>query len=193
MYHRVVARAIRGNVEDKVYNVTVNLATLSTTGTPVSLTGGILQGVNASSHVADGIRVGIIDLAWIVSLPTSLATPNGNIRVVLFQWLPDDTVDPPTTAGLFSSIDPGMVAMSMYNYDTRHKYRVLYDQVLSLCNTGMSTDFIRSLGIRPAVNHTDYTAGTAKGTNQIYVFTVTDGTVGSCFVTYAVDVHYTDA
>jgi len=190
---RIARKEISKTLEEKLCKLSVLASPVSATGLVQSLTGAIPQGTGDGQRVGNRIKPTRIDIAWTPYMLVAAADPHGQFRFIIFQWLVDDTVDAPSPAALLSV--PGTPVVSMYNHDMRYKYRILYDEVLSVCNTGMSIAQAKLVGIKPSVPHTDYmNAASALGTNQLYMYIVTNGaTVGSYLASYAVDVYFTDA
>jgi len=211
---KAIHNMIAAELEVKYYTFGLS-TTVSNTGSCTSFTT-LAAGLQGYARVGDRIEVKKIEFNYRVAAPVggllTAADSYDTVRVILFRWKPDDSVDVPVIANLLSPpIGAAHSESALYNYnrDKADKYRILYDRVHTVFNSpvwdgsavrtaagfGHSlTESVTFTGKKCGGKFIDYMAGTNTGLGNVYVAIVSDSAFSPhpAFVC-SVQIDFTDA
>lgn len=108
-----------------------------------------------------------------------------NVRIIIFQWHPNDSTSPLATDILLNGVTGGADTSSHYNHDKRQLYTILFDRYFSTVgnNSSASNPFAPnmqtglltySISLQTAQKSAQYVAAGTTGTNQFYIATCSD-------------------
>jgi len=187
---RMVRSGVNKNAELKYQYPGTNISQvpISTTGYLTKIPFQIPQGDGDNTRDGDHLTwCGSIPIRWeVINATTDVYD---HVRVILFQWHPNDTTPP--TVGNVLLLGPTGVSdiFSMYNHDRRQDYKILYDRTVTTVQES------NILAVPVDVNYTRYVQGTVSlkkarkqvqflgggltGTNQIYLLAISDSTAAT--------------
>jgi len=136
-----------------------------------------------AQRIGNKINQEVLDFNYMVQLGSGVfGTDTENVlRVTIFEWLMDLSSEMPTFGDVFVESTTSFPYLSPFNIDTKQKYRILYDKVHNLCNTGgnpfIETVFLKLTNMMKMVkfvgdSQTGTGAGLIKG--NLFFFTSSD-------------------
>lgn len=160
----------RRNYDDVIGTTTE----INTANDPVSLTGGISQGVGAGKRVDDTVTLRNLYGRLIVSVESTAASKVLNyVRIVIFKWLVDSAVDSPGLTDLFED-----TASNPYNSNfvappqERRKFKVLMDRLVYISTRadgdGNPTKIIK-VNLKKGLGKIRYNEAATTGYGHIYI------------------------
>jgi hypothetical protein len=168
-------------------------------GGPVTLVNSwstVAQGVSSAERIGQKIQPAKLEMHVNVSLNAPL-TGGRFFRILLFQWLEDDTALLPTVPDLLQDTATGAeLVNSPYKRSIRRIYKVLYDNVFTLYNAAPVKRVIVSRGSGSMVPITYANDGTAaSGVGQIYSAVMCDSAAspGDVTISLAAKLAYADS
>lgn len=193
MMRRVAQRVFNNNLEKKYQDLAYS-STLSNSGTNFQKLTTISVGqLDSSNRIGDKVSLLSFKYRW------DFATPNAQnyIRVIMFQWHPDDSLVAPTASLLLQQVS----TTSFYNHDQGAQFSVIMDRqfVLNTNNPNKSiygtVRFGSKLGRMKFVNKTvKYDSATTNGPDQLFILFISDNSsTPSPSVTGTSRLTYTDA
>lgn len=160
---------ISRRIENKFYPL-YQKTTVDTAGYLQSLSN-IGQGDTAMTRTGDDIHFVRYQMTAEIF---NQADVHNTMRIIIFQWRPDDAIDAPTVAKLLDNISSSAVYPThyQYNYVTRTKYNVLYDKSFVLMPTyAFNSSGVVTSGVsRAAVNTFKVNIDTRRKLNKIIRF-----------------------
>lgn len=174
-FRRFAKAVVRAGSEKKVFTVTSQDSTVDVAGVVQSISD-IPQGDTDVTRNGDGIQLRSINFRWQWDLSTG-SSPFGVGRLIVFQWLEDDTSFTPTVFDVLfnTTVDH----LSPYNHDTRYSYRILYDKT-TVINARVAVGgvtyatTVRSGSKNVMIRHglhkiVQFNGSTTTGHNKIYI------------------------
>lgn len=166
--------------------------TSSTTYQDISL---LAQGVTSTTRVGDQVRPLLMKCRYLFDQQT---TAQGETRVIIFQWRPDNAVAPTVGDILDAGPGGGASVFSHINFDNRHLFKILKDY--SFCsnpsianpNNLHVVNWDINLSKIPKIN---YDIGANTGDHHIYQLILSSATLGATgpLVTFDCRIFYKDA
>jgi len=186
---RQIRDMLRSENETKAFDTTTNSFTVSTAGSVAKLTT-VTQGATQVTRVGDRLRKRQLDFKYQLQVGAvgliAAADQYNTVRVIVFQWLMDDGLAAPVVANILTTT-PTNKSLAMYNFDTDHDYKILYDRTHVLYNTpvwngaavqwahGDGGSFVNekvvSLQLKGEI---EFDAGSAFGTGHLYALFISD-------------------
>lgn len=173
----MIKAELKKNIETKYSNQNHSLVSVDNTGVIYDLTP-IPQGTQDIQRIGDEITVKSLQ----VRLNAIAGDVTNFLRMVIFQWIPNDA-NPPTVANILNG-QGGTVALvsAYYQNDTLgNNYIVLYDKVFTMSQTGNTAAISRNLycPMKYAKKRVQFNAATTEGQNKFYVILVSDSAAAS--------------
>lgn len=142
-------------------------------------------------RVGDSIRIKSIQLNWI-----PIAADSTNVlRFIVFQWY--DVLVTPTAGDILINVGTVNAPNSLYNWDNKLRYRILYDKRVSLGTTaGNGNGCYKKLITRGFRRDIRYNGAAATDfiNNAIYTLVISDSAaVAHPTVSWTLRMNYTDA
>lgn len=196
---RQVKRIVNSSQETKFYDISSSGASVSSTGTITSLTS-IAQGTTDITRVGDSIS--LMRMMW--SGVLTVGDQFNIVRVILFQWKPNDNVAPALADLLLNGPSGSPDVYSFYNHDLRGQFHIMSDRTYSLIGNGTSSSIpfqpktqiliAHNKGLSVGLKKVQYQGGTTVGTHKIYVLTLSDSSaVAHPIITYNARIYYKDS
>lgn len=164
--------------ESKFFDFNQGSLAIPSTGTLQSISQ-IPSGTGVSQRI--GTEVFIKGLYFNAKVEIVLPTDDyvNQVRVIIFQWLPDDGQEPPAITGGVSGLLETASFLAPYNNNNSDKYRILRDKQISLSREGPSTKYFKILlkfskYRRFGVNMKPKWTTSTTGTGMIYVAFISD-------------------
>jgi hypothetical protein len=181
---------IEGGIETKYRILDSAYAAVTSAATIVRLTP-ITQGVSGVQRVGDEVEITgiVVRLAAYLSAGTTSV-----LRVIVFQWGLDDALLVPAVANIL--LAPGVAAstpLAPYNPAAidATPFRVLWDELLTLVNTGPpQVRKLENTSLRTGIH---FEAGATNGRGHLYILLVSDSAVNTPQVGYQSITYFTDA
>jgi len=162
--------------ELKYFDVTLPLSP-STSGSANKIST-IAQGVGVTQREGDAVQLQSVTLNY------DLSTQNADVftatRIIVAQWLVDDSLAAPTMSSILQSLN----TTSMYNWQESANFRVLWDKTFyqngiaaSPCDSGYVGETGVVIPLARAKRKIQYRAGATTGTNNLYVFTLSNSII----------------
>lgn len=150
------------------YVDTSNIATAASSTLTVISVSATTNGTTDITRIGDQIELHSLELK--LSATVSSSDGSNLVRILVFQWLADDTTDPPTAAKVLQS-SAGQPYNSPFNHDNSAKLVVLYDKLLATSTyyPVKHDSVLISLGQSPVRRVVKYSAGASTGNNNIYI------------------------
>lgn len=187
-----VKQLVKGNIELKSVD-SIGVANTSSTTPTVAKWLSLAQGTGNSARIGNEVTISRIHLRY--NMVAGDAT--NVIRVILFQWLDDDTLVNPTYDDILyrgGTLEP--YTNCLYNYDKRHQYRILYDKrhVVDNDNPNAQQNFGEDKYCKGFVKKMQFDSSLLTGKGMIYGLYVSDsGTVAHPAIDIHVRMYYRDA
>lgn len=184
---KVVKKIINKEIETKSYDNYNNL-TADTTGSIVKLTS-IPQSVGDQGRVGSIITPTGIQFDCIFTVVAADTTDA--MRLLIFQWKPDDAADAPNMSELFESTTAGYQLVTPSKHVDRQRYHKLYDKVILLDNSMPQ----KHLKIRiKRLNKINFNDDLLTGQNHLYFAIFSDsGVAAHPTILYWSRTYYKDA
>lgn len=172
------ARRIKGEPAVKVVDANLIVATPSTTPILFNLFAPT-QGPALNQRTGD---ITFIDRMWITyTCNAANADVFSSLRLILFQWKPNDLSQPPTAAVILQSVADNVYAM--YDWNFSDQYRILFDRIHSfsgtLTNPTSSTNqcISQEISLAPCVKRVEFGFGLPTGDNVIFLMVMSDSAI----------------
>lgn len=145
----LVRRELAREEEPKHYDV-LSSGTAGIAGSGVLYLSSMAQGITDITRVGDRISLKHIEARW----DLIFADATNFMRFILFQWVGDAVSDVPAISSVLESTP---YYLSPFNWDQRHKFRILHDETYRLdatasprthigrCKVGLSKSHIQFL------------------------------------------------
>lgn len=177
MVARTAQRVINNNLEKKYQDLSFN-ATIPSDGSAIQKLTSITQGTGDSSRIGDKIRV----LSWKCRFQFVAADTTNAVRMILFQWHPDDNVSTPILGNILQQIN----YTSYYNHDQGNLFSVFFDKTYTLQSSDMANRvttqtyrFGKKTGkMRWIKQNIKFNGNTPTGSDNLYCIFVSDSTAG---------------
>jgi hypothetical protein len=187
---RAIARGmIAAEVETKAFDTTSNSFTVSTAGSVLKLTT-VTQGATQVTRVGDRLKKKLLSFKYSIQVGATgliaAADQYNTVRVIIFQWHMDDGLAAPVVANILTST-PTNKSLAMYNYDTDHDYKILYDRSHVVYNTPIwngaavqwnhgdggtfCNDKVQNIALKGDI---EFDAGSSFGTGHLYALFISD-------------------
>jgi len=152
------------------------------------------QGDGQSQRVADTIWVQRLEIRADVTLAN--ADVYGLARVGIFKWVPSNALAVPTGPEILQTYSTNPV-LSAFSFETRDYYRIIMDETLNLSGTATNPTAFSQHWLARTFDlgsiMVQYDLGVTTGTNQLFLFWVSDSTVApNPLFEYMVRVWYYD-
>lgn len=121
---QLVRRELRRNDEPKHFDV-LSSGTAGIAGSGVLYLSSMAQGSTDITRIGDEVTLKRLDARWDIIY----ADATNFMRLILFQWVGDAVSDVPAIASILESTP---YYLSPFNWDQRHKFRVLFDETYCL-------------------------------------------------------------
>jgi len=196
---KYVKKELKEEVEMKFF-----VKALPFSGIPIPA-GLIFDLTTVPQNISDSGRIGdCIDIKYIrIRLSLLVGQPISYIRMIMFQWCPQDASLPPTDVQILL---PGLLGANVdywseYNRDREQDYKIITDKSFQLVgdallattpNTTSSGQFINKT-FKPRMAKVKFTAATTNGTNKVYLLFVSGGGPPFPSVGGLTTIFYTDA
>jgi hypothetical protein len=174
---KVVKKAINNVVELKYFDIVANAVAISNSTTTFQNLFFPAQGGTDSERNADAVTLSGMRFRYQVRNNSLVSAFVQTMRVLIFQWHPSGAIAVPTPSNLFLNGASGSIDItSPMNHDNRQQYHVLYDRThVMLANTNYGSYFVdKKLSFKMIQKKVQFTAGSTNGTNQIYLYYVSD-------------------
>lgn len=166
--NRQIRKQLNKAIESKHHDYLMNSSGVDFSGTMHDLSQ--VNGGNSSiTRVGDKIQPSQLDLRWQVTIGDT----TNSIRMILFQWHPDDATDLPTTTEILQTIAVPEAPQAQYNTNFRSQYRVLKDVTIPLGASSRETVTGRWL-INKHMRPIHYNFGAVTGVDKIYLMVISD-------------------
>jgi len=158
------------------------------------------QGTGDSARIGDVLEPA--RLHFVIHLVRNPATSNVDevIRIVIFQWRPQFSLQPPTSAVLWKNdpIASAVTPFSEWIKDARSSFIVLYDRRFVMTGLTATTEGARVItfhvNLRRALKQLQYVAGsTTDATNKIFIGTCSSTATTPPVLTWRAQFSYWDA
>lgn len=185
-----VKKATSSFVEKKSYDASFTVSVTTTgisSGNPVSLFDPA-QGIADTERIGDSCKVISVGGRWSIVH----GDPTNVIRLVLFQW---KDITAPLNFGPGGLFTTGATPLSSFNRDSRGRFNVLYDQLISLDSLA-HPQAVGVVSSKPLAweGKVDFQAGGLTGGGKIYLCAISDSTtVAHPTLIYYSHVRYMDA
>lgn len=187
---RAITRGLlRNEVEVKAFDTTTNSFTVSTAGSVAKLTT-VTQGATQVTRVGDRLKKKRLDFKYSIQVGATgliaAADQYNTVRVIIFEWHMDDGLAAPVVANVLTTT-PTNKSLAMYNYDTDHDYRILYDRSHVVYNTPIwngaavqwnhgpdgtfCNERVQTLELKGDI---EFDAGSSFGTGHLYALFISD-------------------
>lgn len=158
-------------LETKYYNIFDQTLSPDWSGTLFDLTGNIATGTTVATRVGDAVTLREIDWRGII---TSADTHNF-VRVALFQWRADTSVDTPTAGSVLETVNDVLAPVTLWNWDRRAEYKVLWDKTYYLDSADdTAVQFSGKIGPRKLKTPIHYNPGYNTGMNHVFLMVISD-------------------
>lgn len=158
----------------------------------------IPQGTTDNDRIGDELR---LEKSYL-RLFCGSQSPRNTLRVLFFQWIPDNT-NPPTSADILLVGSSGTQDYtSQYNHDKRHLFKIIFDQTYTLVGDGQAaTSPNQDSSVQFHQYTLDFTrpkvqydaASTTVGSNQLYIMYMGDQNGAAApFMFYTLKLMYRD-
>jgi len=132
------------------------------------------QNASQGGRVADTIKLSRLELRLSINqVNTDLFS---SVRVIFFLWKVDNAVDQPTGTDILHFLTTPEVAP--YQWETRHKYTILYDRVFPLTGSATSLTTMSNVFVSKTINmrsaQVQFNQGAISGTGLPYVMYVSN-------------------
>jgi len=124
----LVRKELSQQIEPKHFDVAFS-STAGSGGSGVLYLSAIPQGTTDITRVGDRLTLRSLEARW----DTVYADATNIVRFILFQWIGDAVTDVPAITDILESVP---YVFSAYNWDIRHKVRILHDETVSLADVG---------------------------------------------------------
>jgi len=195
----IVQKNFRKRVELKYYTFGAQPSVTATVPVITSLSD-IAQGDTDITRNGDRLNINRLELRYILKVNSSNLIPANIIRVIVFQWLPNDGSVAPLVSNILTpdGFSGTYTVLSGHNHDGRDMYRIIYDQ--SHVVVGTSTIYATSSGIyadkvvsiASAIKHFQFNGSTTNATNKLFVLFLTDATVNVPFIYWNTKLYFRD-
>jgi len=186
---RQVRDMMRAEIEVKAFDTTTNSFTVSTAGSVAKLTT-VTQGVTRQTRVGDRLKKKQLAFKYSVQVGATgliaAADQYNTVRVIIFMWTQDDGLAAPVVANILTTT-PTNKSLAMYNYDTDHDYKILYDRSHVVYNTPLwngaavqwnhgdggtfCNDRVMTIDLKGDI---EFDADSSFGTGHIYALFISD-------------------
>lgn len=126
----------------------------------------------------DGLQ--IEPYSFKVRMDAVVADTYNRIRVIFFQWLEDDTSNPPTMADIlrFEAADAHQYnsQLQIQNFSTGSRYKILKDFVITLDVDKPTANYILKFK-KHKLKDIYFTDGQTTGWNHLYLLLISDSTI----------------
>ncbi len=156
--------------EPKYIDTSAVATAAPSTGVFASLSATV-NGTTDITRIGDQIELHSLEFRFSITVADS----SNLVRVIVFQWLADDTSDVPSASKLLQA--PGAQPYnSAINHDNSSKLTILYDKVIPTATyyPVKHESVLIALDRSPVRKILKYAAGASTGNNMIYLFMCSD-------------------
>lgn len=178
----MVNKAIRRIGESHHYDITATRTPTSAAATVDKLSA-IPQGDTDITRSADRCDPRHLRISFSLDGDTSFANDTEYVRLLVVKCKRDDATDAPTVAKVLETSS----VWSMYNWDDRKDFVVLYDKLIKLAKSALREDFSRKGMISIKANKLgklQYDNTATTGQNQLYLIALTTETTNGPTLRY---------
>jgi len=166
------------------YNASVSLDCLSV----------VANGTALDTRTGDEVMVRSLEINYFVYSEDSALSKMAVVRLIVFQWIPNNLVLPPTPVQLLQYIGSILSPLAPYNREKFPMFRILLDQGMNVgaLNKSASAFNIITTGF---VNNRKihFNTGLSTGTHQIYALAISNVNADHPTITFSAKIHYIDA
>jgi len=173
---RYVKTMVNQASELKFYLGLISAATCTTTAVVTQLTV-IAQGITDSDRVGDRAHV----LKMVLRGQALVGDPTNVVRLIVFVWIPNTT--PVSTSILLNGPSGAVDYQSVYSWDNRQLYKILYDKSFYLKGNGTanapwtSDSQIGFYVDMPLSLQQQFLGGTTTSTNCVWYLRIADSSI----------------
>jgi len=189
----VTKQQVRNMIDSKIkFDMELKYFAGSASPFAVDLSGSVVdvtpipQGDTDQSRDGDEVTLQHIELGYQIVC----ADATNMVRVIMFQWLPNNT---PSVSTILLSSGASYSPLSALSTDQRPLYRILYDKIhfLSLAANYNNGDMVKR---KIPVAKAQFIAGSTAGTSHIYLLFISDsGAASHPTASYYVKTEYFDS
>lgn len=188
---KYVKRQLGKRLERKYINREFSL-TPSTTGVISKvMDANPAPGNSDSGRIGDRIRITSIDMRY-----TGIYADGTNfVRIIVFQWKDDDNNYTPVQSDVINASTSAFTAQIRHDQRKAGMLNILWDKVHCMSSTGSNAAIFRhKFFTRGFGRDVQFMSGSQKGTNQLYMLTISDSIAASHpSLDVRFRVNYTDA
>nr|WAE42368.1 MAG: capsid protein [Cressdnaviricota sp.] len=160
------------------------------------------EGSSQGQRIGNKIYIKSICATFQLTLGEGITDDAENLcRMTIFQWKDDNQLHYPTFGDIFTNSPTGLPYLAQFNYDSRHKYKILYDKNFTLSQNAGSP-FTRCIKLKltkgfqrtivfDGDSQNGYNAGIYRG-SIYWVFTSDSSIAPNPEVTWSLRMNYTD-
>jgi len=168
----------RGEKSDKAYDASGAGQNVVITGT-FSPCFGPTQGVAFNQRIGDTIFFNKMWLNYTINAANTDVLSSA--RIILFQWHPNSGLVAPTVATILMLVS--LNVLSMYDWQYSNQFTILYDRMHSFAGTATNPTASSNqcvsvqIPLGKARKRAEFVAGSANGSEQIYILFISDSAV----------------
>lgn len=171
-----VKKLVRGMQQLKFFNVSAGSQLIDWAGAVVPLSNPT-QGNGDTQRNGDTIKSTSLQISYNIRNPAVVAPGLEQVvRVIIFRWLPIDTVAP-VLGDIMNATGTAVSIFTQYNDDRRDQFEVLYDKSHKVTSEQLGASGIGSAVYQHYVKcnkKIEFNAGTTIGIGKIYMLYVSD-------------------
>jgi len=196
---KIVQKNFSKRVELKYYTFGAQPTVNSTIPVITSLSD-IAQGDTDITRNGDRLNISRLELRYILKVNSANLIPANAVRVIIFQWLPNDGTAAPTVSNILTpdGFSGTYTVLSGHNHDGRDMYRIVYDHThmvvgtstIYASNAGIYVDKVVSLAA--AIKHFQFNGSTTNATNKLFVLFLTDAAANLPFIYWNTKLYFRD-
>lgn len=123
----------------------------------------------------------------------TVADATNVVRLLFYQWYPDDASDPPTPGTILENITYGWASVHRLDAKVRRKFKILYDRAIVLSTSNACAQISANIDCS-TLRKVEYTAGATSGKNLLYYLVVSDSVaVSHPSYTFSTGLYFQDA
>jgi len=164
-----VRRALRKNLEVKYRSLEYS-STADTTGTFIDISV-VSPGTAVDNRIGDRYK----PVSMKFNFATQLADLTNRMRMIIFQWHPNDNIDIPQVSELLITT-AGYETQAPINPNFKSQFTILRDQIITLDAAHVLRDY--KFIVRPR-RHVEFNNASNTGRNHIYLFLISDSAVAT--------------
>jgi len=159
----------------KIFDNNLTTITPSTTATIQGLFAPA-QGVAITNRIGDIVY--LRKMSVIYNCNAANADIFSQLRVVIFQWIPNNALIAPLATSIFQLAADHVYAM--YDVNFQDQYRILYDKIHAFAGTStnpsssVNQTYSGNISLSSAFKRCAFTLGGITNSNSIYLLTVSD-------------------